>query len=47
MREASQLPQRGPTDVDDAPYTCMLIKNLTMMIYDVNQNFYKMMHFCP
>ena len=30
MRAASQLPERGPTDVDDAP-TCMLIKNPIMI----------------
>ena len=33
MRASSQLPGRGPTDVDDTPCTCMLIKNL-IMIYD-------------
>ena len=30
MRAASQLPGKGPTDLDDAPYT--LIKNPIMMI---------------
>ena len=32
MRAASQLPGKGPTDVDDAPCTCTLIKNLIMMM---------------
>ena len=32
MRAASQLPGRGPTDVDVAPCTCMLIRNTTMMM---------------
>ena len=32
MRAASQLPGRGPTDVDVAPYTCMFIKNMMMMM---------------
>ena len=32
MRAASQLPGRGPTVVDRAPYTCMLIKNPMMMM---------------
>ena len=35
LRAASQLPRRGPTDVDVTP-VCMLIKNLMiimMMIY--------------
>ena len=33
LRAASQLPGRGPTDVDDAPAcTCMLIKNLITMM---------------
>ena len=31
MRAASQLPGKGPTDVDDAPCTCTLIKNLIMI----------------
>ena len=32
MHAASQLSGRGPTDVDVAPRTCMLIKNPTMMM---------------
>ena len=31
MRAANQLPGKGPTDVDDAPCTCTLIKNPIMM----------------
>ena len=31
MNAASQLPGKGPTDVDDAPCTCTLIKNLIMI----------------
>ena len=33
MHAASQLSGRGPTD--ECPCTCMFIKNLTMMIYDM------------
>ena len=32
MRAASQLPGKRHTDVDDAPCTCMIIKNPIMMI---------------
>ena len=32
MHAASQLPGRGPTDVDVAPETSMLIKNLMMLM---------------
>ena len=31
MHVASQLPERGPTDKDDAPAPALLIKNLIMM----------------
>ena len=31
MRAASQLPGKGPTDVDDAPCICTLIKNPIMI----------------
>ena len=31
MRADSQLPGRGPTDVDNAPASCTLIKNPIMM----------------
>ena len=31
MHVASQLPGKGPTDVDDAPCTCILINNLIMI----------------
>ena len=32
MREASQLPERGLTDVEVGPCTCTLIKILMMMM---------------
>ena len=32
MGTASQLPGKGPTDVDDAPCTCTLIKNPNMIL---------------
>ena len=38
MRAASQLPGRGPTDVDDAPVPAMLIKNLLMIWASSRQN---------
>ena len=31
MRAASQLPGKGPTDVDDATCTCTLVKNPIMI----------------
>ena len=42
MLAASQLPGRGPTDVDDAPAPARLLKNLIMMImmYQVSFFFY-------
>ena len=38
MRAACQLPQRGPTDVDDA-CTCMIIKHLIINNDDAGQIF--------
>ena len=35
MRAASQLPGRGPTEVDIVPWTCTLIKN-PMVIKKIN-----------
>ena len=39
MRAASQLPGKGPTDVDDAPAPARLIKNPIMIYYDTESAF--------
>ena len=33
MCAASQVPFKGPTDEDDAPCTCMLMKNLIIIFF--------------
>ena len=41
MRSSSQLPERGPTDVDDAPAPAHLSKSLIMMMFPWQHEFCK------